>query len=88
MSFDVNQFFKMGLGIIFYFEDGTEKYVSMCYSSFSRYVMTYEDMVEWHFTDHDGTYTGAALDFLIERLVISEYLEKPFNPKPFKAIFC
>jgi len=59
----------MGLDIEFHFNDGSTYNVHMCYSSFSRRVMSLEDMISWGFTDHDGCYTGNRLDFLISRLV-------------------
>jgi hypothetical protein len=78
----------MGLGIVFYFQDGKRESVCMCYSSFSTRVMDLDDMIRWGFTDHDGEYTGAALEFLVERLVASGYLEKKYDPMPTVAVFC
>jgi hypothetical protein len=77
----------MGLSIYFYFEDGKVDNVSMSYSSFSGEVMDLDTMIQWGFTDHDGHYTGAALEFLVNRLVASEYLEKKYDPMPIIAIF-
>jgi hypothetical protein len=78
----------MGLDIVFYFEDGSTTNIHMCYSNFSRRVMSLEDMIKWNFTDHDGTYTELKLAFLIYRLVQSGYLKECYNPKPYKAVFC
>jgi hypothetical protein len=50
--------------------------------------MSLEEMEEWNFTNHDGVYTESQLDFLIYCLVRSGYLEKPFDSKPYKAVFC
>lgn len=77
----------MGLSIHFYFEGGKQDYLSMCYSSFSTKVMDLEDMIRWGFTDHDGHYTGAALEFLVNRLVASGYLKKKYDPMPIIAVF-
>ena len=78
----------MGLCIDFYFADGRKDYVSMCYSSFSNTVMDPDDMLEWGFSDWEGQYMGEALNFLVERLVASGYLEKKFDPMPLIAVFC
>jgi len=75
----------MGLCIELHFADGTIEDVHMCYSSFSGRVMTLEDMEEYGFTDHDGEYTGRALEFLIERLEESGYLAK--KKKTSKNVF-
>lgn len=77
----------MGLSIYFYFEDGKQDSLHMCYSSFSNRVMDLEDMIRWGFTDHDGHYTGAALEFLVNRLVASGYLKQKFDPMPMIAVF-
>jgi len=78
----------MGLCIVFYFADGTKDYVSMRYSSFSNRVMDYDDMLEWGFSDNEGHYMGEALNFLVERLAASDYLEEKYDPMPLIAIFC
>jgi len=69
-------------------EDETTFDVNMCYSNFSRRIMHLSEMIKWGFTDHDGCYEGEKLEFLINRLVLSGYLEKKPNPMPIKAIFC
>jgi len=76
----------MGLCIDFYFADGTKDYVSMRYMDF--WVMDYDEMLEWGFSDYEGQYMGEALNFLVERLVASGYLEEKFDPMPLIAIFC
>ena len=78
----------MGLGIVFYFADGKKDEVNMCYSSFSNRVMGLDDMIKWGFTDHDGHYVGEALNFLVNRLVASNYLPEKYDPMPILAIFC
>ena len=79
----------MGLSIYFYFKNKDEcDVVNMRYSSFSNRVMHVEDMVKWGFTDHDGHYTGAALEFLVDRLVASGYLQEKYDPMPIIAVFC
>jgi len=78
----------MGLAIVFKFADGTSEDVCMCYSSFSRKVMTIDDMIKWDFNDCEGTYSGPALEFLIDRLIASGYLFKKYDPMPIKATFC
>jgi len=78
----------MGLHIEFHFDNGRIHNVHMCYSNFSNRVMRIQDMVEWGFTDHDGDYTEGRLDFLIDCLVRSGYLKKPFDLRPLIAKFC
>jgi len=78
----------MGLDIKFYFADGKEDEIHMRYSSFSNRVMGLDDMIKWGFTDHDGHYRREALNFLVDRLVASGYLEKKYDPMPVLAIFC
>jgi hypothetical protein len=78
----------MGLDIVFYFKDGTTTNIHMCYSNFSGRVMNLYDMIKWDFTDHDGTYTGLRLEFLMYRLIQSGYLKARYSPKPYKAEFC
>ena len=78
----------MGLSICFYFEKDKSDTVSMCYSSFSKYIMNLEEMIKWGFTDHDGVYTGAALEFLVNRLVAAGYLQERYDPMPISAEFC
>ena len=78
----------MGLAIVFYFADGKEDTVYMRYSSFTTRVMKLEDMRKWGFTDHDGSYAGEALNFLVNRLVASNFLPEKYNPMPILAIFC
>ena len=78
----------MGLTIVFYFADGKEDKVNMRYSAFSNTVMGLDDMIMWGFTDHDGQYAGEALNFLVNRLVASNYLQKKYDPMPILAIFC
>lgn len=78
----------MGLSICFYFEKDKNDTVNMCYSSFSKYVMNLEEMIKWGFTDHDGVYTGAALEFLVNRLVAAGYLQEKYDPMPISAEFC
>jgi hypothetical protein len=78
----------MGLDIVFVNKDGTTFNVHMCYSSFGDRVMSLDDMINWGFTDDSGRYSGKQLEFLINRLVKSEYLEKRPNPMPIKAVFC
>lgn len=77
----------MGLSIYFYFNTDKSDVVNMRYSSFSNKVMNLEEMVKWGFTDHDGHYTGAALDFLVDRLVASGYLQEKYDPMPIIAVF-
>jgi hypothetical protein len=76
----------MGLSIYFYFEEGGYKSISMCYSSFHE-VMDCNEMDKWGFTDHAGRYTGAALKFLVDRLVARGYLKKKYDPMPIIAVF-
>lgn len=77
----------MGLSIYFYFEEDKSDVVSMRYSSFSNKVMDLDEMVKWGFTDHDGHYTGSALEFLVDRLVAAGYLQEKYNPMPIIAVF-
>lgn len=84
----LNQQLIMGLSICFYFKEGKDDTVNMCYSSFSEKVMDLEEMIKWGFTDHDGQYTGPALEFLIDRLVAAGYLKEKYDPMPIKAVFC
>ena len=77
----------MGLSIVFYFSDGKEETVNMCYSSFSTRVMRLEDMEKYGFSDWEGSYVGEALDFLVDRLVASRYLSEKYDPMPILAEF-
>ena len=78
----------MALGIVFYFANGKREEVNMCYSSFSETVMCLDDMKKYGFTDYDGHYVGEALNFLVNRLVASNYLQEKYDPMPILAVFC
>lgn len=77
----------MVLLIVFYFSDGEEEVVTMRYSSFSTTVMSLDDMEKYGFSDWEGSYVGEALDFLVDRLVASEYLREKYDPMPIRAVF-
>ena len=78
----------MGLAIVFYFANGKEETVYMRYSSFNNRVMGLDDQIKWGFTDYDGYYVREALNFLVDRLVASNYLQEKYDPMPILAVFC